>query len=390
MNGRDIVMMSLQNWGDALGSNSYNLALEFAKHNRVLYVNRAPDRASKLKGIFKKEKKIANHEWITSASPNLFVLHTQSIMESINFLPSVLFNRINYLNGQRLAREIIKAIEELQFKAIILFIDNDFFRGLHLKELMQPNKFIYYIRDNLRTHPYFNKHGQQCEDSIAGKADLIVANSILLADLLKPLNENSHDIGQGCDFGLFKDEQVVKPSDFPTNQQPNIGYVGNIVSYRLDLKMIEQICIKRKDWNWIFVGPEDEEFQKSKLHNLSNVYFLGTKKETELWKYLHHIDVCINPQLKNGMTDGNYPRKIDEYLYMGKPVVATRTSFMTSFSEYVHLFDDCKEFESCINEAIKEITDVEKIQQRKQFAANHSWKNCTQKIYDLTKNSIYD
>lgn len=389
MNGRDIVMMSLQNWGDALGSNSYNLALEFAKNNRVLYVNRAPDRASKLKEFIKKEKNPANYEWITSTNPQLFVLNTQSVMESINFLPSVLFNRINYLNGKKLAREISKAINQLQFKAIILFIDNDFFRGLHLKDFLKPDKFIYYIRDNLRTHSYFNKHGQYCEDSIAAKADLVVANSNFLADLLKPLNKNSHDIGQGCDFSLFKDEQVVKPSDFPINQQPNIGYVGNIVSYRLDLKLIEQICIKRKDWNWIFVGPEDEEFQKSKLHNLSNVYFLGTKKETELWKYLHHIDVCINPQLKNGMTDGNYPRKIDEYLYMGKPVVATRTSFMTSFSEYVHLFDDCKEFESCINEAIKEITDTDKTQKRKKFAANHSWKNCTQKIYALTKKSVY-
>jgi glycosyltransferase involved in cell wall biosynthesis len=148
---------------------------------------------------------------------------------------------------------------------------------------------------------------------------------------------------------------------------------------------MEFICKKRKDWNWIFVGPEDQEFQKSMLHNLSNVYFLGTKKETELWKYLQHIDVCINPQIKNGMTEGNYPRKVDEYLYMGKSVVATRTNFMNSFSNYVYLFDNLTEFEKCIEEALQEGTNFEKIQERKSFAANHSWKNCTEKIYSLMK-----
>jgi glycosyltransferase involved in cell wall biosynthesis len=86
------------------------------------------------------------------------------------------------------------------------------------------------------------------------------------------------------------------------------------------------------------------------------------------------------------MTEGNYPRKVDEYLYMGKSVVATRTDFMTSFSNYVYLFDNLTEFEKCIEDALQEATNFEKIQERKSFAANHSWKNCTEKIYSLMKN----
>jgi len=379
-------MMSLQNWGESLGSNSYNLAIEFARTNRVLYINRAPDRVSQIKSVLKGYKNVGDNEWITNPQENIFVLHTKTVLESINKLPAFAFSYMNQLNGKRLSAEIKKATEDLNFSSIILFIDNDFFRGLHLKEYLKPSKFIYYIRDNLRTHPYFNKHGQFCEDTIAQKADLVVANSGYLANILKPLNPNSHDVGQGCDFSLFPDKLAEKPDDFPANAKPIIGYIGNIVSYRLDLEILEKICKKRNDLNWIFVGPEDMVFQKSMLHNLSNVYFLGTKKETDLWKYLKHIDVCINPQVKNGMTDGNYPRKIDEYLYMGKPVVATRTSFMKSFSEYVHLFDDDNEFESCIQEAIKETSNKEKTQQRKSFAAKHSWDNCTQKIYALTKN----
>lgn len=383
MKGRDIVMMSLQNWGDSLGSNSYNLALEFSRDNRVLYVNRAPDRATRIKGYFKKQSQIKTNEWISNINPNLFVLHTRTIMESINFLPPILFHRFNYLNGRKLAIEIKKAIVELNFKEITLFIDNDFFRGLYLKELLNPYKFIYYIRDNLRSHQYFKKHGETCEIKIARKADLVVANSLFLANLLRPVNSNSHDIGQGCDFKLFRNEPTLKPTDFPDNKKPNIGYVGNIVSYRLDLKLIESVCEKRKEWNWIFVGPEDDTFKKSKLHTLSNVYFLGAKNETELWRYIQHMNVCINPQLINGMTEGNYPRKIDEYLYMGKLVVATKTSFMKKFSEFVYLFDNDLEFEFCIEKALSVNIGEEIFENMRDFVLNHSWSNCTNKIYNL-------
>jgi len=386
MRGRDIVMMSLQNWGDALGSNSYNLAMEFAKQNRVLYVNRAPDRISQFKNFIKKGKKKSKSDWIGNPLINLYVLDTRTVMESINWLPSRPFQHFNFINGKRLSKEIKHATVKLGMRDLVLFIDNDFIRGLYLKDLISPAVFIYYIRDNLRTHHYFSKHGKQCEEQIAVKADLIVANSRFLAELLKPLNANSHDIGQGCDFDLFKDDEIDKPAEFPINQQPNIGYIGNIVSYRLDLSMLELICKKRKDWNWIFVGPEDTPFQKSILHHLPNVYFLGIKKETDLWKYIQHINVCINPQLKNGMTEGNYPRKIDEYLYMGKPVVATNTDFMTNFSNYVYLYNNMREFENCIEEALEERSDFNKICKRRKFAADHSWKNCTEKIYTLMQN----
>jgi glycosyltransferase involved in cell wall biosynthesis len=382
MNGRDIVMMSLQNWGESLGSNSYNLAIEFARTNRVLYINRAPDRVGQIKSVWKGYKNVGDKEWITNPQENIFVLHTKTVLESINKLPTFAFSYMNQLNGKRLSAEIKKATENLNFSSIVLFIDNDFFRGQNLKEFLNPSLFIYYIRDNLRIHPYFKKHGQSCEESIASKADLIVANSPYLAELLRPFNEHTHDIGQGCDFSLFHTDSIEKPNDLPRNLKPTIGYVGNIVSYRLDLKMLELICTKRQDWNWVFVGPVDDAFQKSLLYKLPHVHFLGTKKENELWKYIQYMDVCINPQLKNELTEGNYPRKIDEYLYMGKPVVAAKTAFMEFFSEYALLYTDLTGFETQIEIGLKKTNDESDIQKRKTFASSHSWPSCAEKIYD--------
>ena len=76
-----------------------------------------------------------------------------------------------------------------------------------------------------------------------------------------------------------------------------------------------------KPYSIVLVGPEDEDFMKSKLHQIENIFFLGSKSEVELSSYINGFDVAINPQLVNMMTIGNYPRKIDEYLAMGKPIV---------------------------------------------------------------------
>jgi teichuronic acid biosynthesis glycosyltransferase TuaH len=84
------------------------------------------------------------------------------------------------------------------------------------------------------------------------------------------------------------------------------------------------------------------------------------------------FDVCINPQLINEMTKGNYPRKIDEFLALGKPVVATRTLAMEEFAPVCYLATGFEEFNEQIMLALSEETP-EKVTLRKIFAANHSW-----------------
>ncbi|HAI83429.1 MAG TPA: glycosyl transferase family 1, partial [Chitinophagaceae bacterium] len=84
----------------------------------------------------------------------------------------------------------------------------------------------------------------------------------------------------------------------------------------------------KPEWSLVLVGPEDEAFKQSALHQLPNVHFLGSKQPEALPEYVAAFDVCINPQLLNEVTIGNYPRKVDEYLAMGKPVVATQTEAM--------------------------------------------------------------
>ena len=152
-----------------------------------------------------------------------------------------------------------------------------------------------------------------------------------------------------------------------------------MLSLRLDLEVLEYIAENRPEWNLVLVGPEDDAFKASRLHQLSNVHFLGNKTADELPSYLGCFDVAINPQVINPVTIGNYPRKIDEYLVMGKPTVATRTEAMSVFADYTYLAKNMEEFIICIEKALEEDTE-ERRQQREMFAKQHTWENNVKEI----------
>jgi len=385
---RDIVIVGLQPWYTKIGSNCKSLALEFAKHNRVLYVNTPLDRRTLLRN---KEEDILHHKAIIKGespslvqiAPNMWNLYPTSVIESINWLPSTpLFGFFNKINSKRFASNIRTAIRELGFSNIILFNDNDIFRSFYLKDYLKPNVYVYYSRDYVVAVDYWKKHGTAIEPKHIAKADVGVANSIYLADRLKQYNPNSYYIGQGCNLALFDPSvKAERPAEIADITAPIIGYVGALTSWRLDIPLLVNLAKARPEWQFVFVGYEDEAFSGSELHRLSNVRFTGGKPMQQLPAFVQHFDVCINPQLVNDLTIGNYPLKVDEYLAMGKPVVATRTPTMQLFENHVYLAEDLESYLQQLTLALGDQTP-ERAAYRRAFALSHTWESSAAALYE--------
>jgi glycosyltransferase involved in cell wall biosynthesis len=385
---RDIIVIGIQAWDIEIGSNCKNIAEEFAKNNRVLYVNSPLDRISmfRLRKLEKIKKRIkivkSGKPELVGISNNIWNLYPANIIESISWISSPkLFDWLNRINNRRFAKQISWAIEKLGFKDFIIFNDSDMFRSYYLKELLKPEIYIYYTRDNLIAVDYWKKQGVRIEAQHMKKADLVVANSPYLAALAKKINPNSFYVGQGCDTNLFDTKLVTTiPSDIQNIPKPIIGYIGALLSLRLDISVLEHIAECRPRWSVVLVGPEDEIFTASSLHLYKNVYFLGNKTGNELPSYLNQFDVAINPQVLSPVTIGNYPRKIDEYLAMGKPTVATKTEAMSVFADYTYLAENKEEYITFIEKALRE--DNDQIRQvRKDFASGHTWENNVLEIF---------
>jgi len=395
ISGKDIVIVGQQAWDVEIGSNCKNIALELSKYNRVLYINSPLDRITKIRHgrdtkVVKRIEIIdGKKNGLEKVKSNLWTYYPDILIESINWIQiHKLFVFLNKRNNRLFAKSIQRPIRELGFTNWLLFNDSDIFRSFHLKEILQPTLSIYYSRDNMIVTDYWKRHGKILEPKLIRDSDLCVTNSEYLRQYCETYNSNSYYIGQGCDLEMFKhvDSKDI-PSSLQQLRKPLIGYVGALTATRLDINLIQLIAERLPAWNIVLVGPEDSVFKKSELHSMKNVHFLGSKKPEELPKYINSFDVCINPQILNDFTIGNYPRKIDEYLALGKPVVATKTDTMLAFKDHVSLAESYTDFIDLIEKSFTEnSTELER--KRKQFAFSHSWENSVREMSLFTNKHL--
>jgi glycosyltransferase involved in cell wall biosynthesis len=379
---RNIVLFSFMPWNGKIASNFKEMAYEMAKHNRVLFIDRAPDRISSLRN---KSENTNAKTGIEQINENLWVYYPSTVVESINWIPvNFIYDIFSKRNTKRLAEEIKPVIDQLHFDNAILINDNDFFRGIGLKQLLGCSEYIFYIRDYLTYQPYFRKHGPRMEKKLFDDVDLVVANSTYLANYGKKFHKESYDIGQGCELDSYLATGLPVPEDLKQIPKPIVGYTGAISGTRLDKEIIGHIAEKMPDVSVVLVGPLTDAFDQEALKNHKNVHFLGSKPPSAIPGYVYHFDVCMNPQQVNQMTVGNYPRKADEYLAMGKAMVATETEAMQMFSDYVFL---CRTKDDYVN-SIRKILSQPSMQngeekiRRKQFAMSHTWEESIGKLGD--------
>ncbi|MBE7170907.1 MAG: glycosyltransferase [Williamsia sp.] len=390
---RDLVLFGFQPWEIQTGSNFVDMAYELSKYNRVLYVNRALDRITawrqrkdplvqaRLQDIRKERNSIVKIQ------DQLWVLNPATVLESINWIPSAwLHDELNVINNERLAEEINKAIKALGFSHVILINDNDFLRGRYLKDLVKCDDYIFYLRDYLLGIDYFRRHGYRLEAETIHQATLVAANTAYLAAYASQWNPNSFDIGQG--FRIPPEEipppsQETVPADIRIVPPPIIGYAGYISAKRIDTDIIATLAKELPHCSIVLMGSIDPVFPLKTLTRFSNIYFLGVKPFNQIKNYLRCFDVCINPQRVNETTRGNYPRKVDEYLIMGKPVVATRTEAMALFEGYTHLCTTATEWVSVIRKIISQPEvhgSMEEQKRRMLFALKHTWGSSMEKL----------
>ena len=385
---RDIIMIGIQPWDFEIGCNFKDMAYVIARHNRVIYVNRPLDRVTAwrlpddVKTKTRKQSIERGEKVLEEVEKNLWVFNPTVMLESINWLNhGFIYRYLNKRNNRKQAAAIEKALQNLSFKNPVLFIDNDFFNGLYLQDFLNVSCTVYYLRDFLLAQPYFSKHGVFSEPELIKKADLVVANSLYLTSYARQYNNNCFYIGQGCGDLFFKPVKTGAPADIQQIKPPIIGYCGFLTSARLDIKLLGDIAKARPEWSLVLVGPEDDDFKNSDLHTLKNIFFMGRKNEPELPAYVSRFNVCLNPQLINQLTIGNYPRKVDEYLAMGKPVVATATETMEAFAHCTYLCNGSEAYISAIEKALAE-DDAEKQKMRRDVAESHSWENSINLFYN--------
>lgn len=115
--------------------------------------------------------------------------------------------------------------------------------------------------------------------------------------------------------------RITEPEDQRSIPHPRLGFFG-VIDERFDSALLDEIAMKRPDWNFIMIGPI-VKIDTAALPKHSNIHYLGPKKYEQLPEYLAGWDIALLLFARNESTRFISPTKTPEYLAAGKPVIST-------------------------------------------------------------------
>lgn len=388
----DVIFIALARWDGPYSSTAYSIAKEWAKTHRVFYIENPHTwkdyYTNKHKATFKSKKKalLKGQEIFNENHDDHLVTVTPRLIFPINWLPSgFIYNMLNGFNNITLQKAIDDTIETYEIKDFIVFNSFNPFYNVASKLKKRPILSIYQSVDRIENSDYVRKHGGKLESEYIKQADFTLTTSVGLKKSLSNLSEDIHVVPNAANFSLFSRafyENLPKPADFPTGSVPVICYTGNIC-HRINYNLLIKIAKSHSDKHLLMVGPiNTANSLLEKLKAFPNVTFTGAKKLDELPAYLKYSQCAIIPFLINGLTNGIYPLKINEYLATGTPVVSTAFSEdIISFKEVALVTEDEDEFVKLITTAIAHSQSGR--ENRVKIAEGNTWPDRVNQIKEL-------
>jgi glycosyltransferase involved in cell wall biosynthesis len=399
----DLIILGLARWDNTLNSSTLSIAKEFAKNQRVFYI----DKPFSFKDVLKLDKIDPNSKRkdailfgkniyqevnidgvkFTSVTPRMSI--------PINFIPDGKFYDIMASYNNSLVSNVIKKIiKDYDVKNYVFF--NSFlptYFNVIPKNCLQPLLKVYRSSDDISQEDYIAKHGIRMEKIAVAQSDLVVASSYSLCKSLSKYGKEVVRIANAADPNLFyiPNPKPPKPKEIENLKGKIIMFTGKLSKLRIDYQLLYEIAVNNPLNNLVFVGLyEQADIDEFGLSKLPNIIFTGSRPIHELKNYLCHADCAIIPFLNNQLTESIYPLKINEYLALGLPVVSTNFSDdIRSFSDVIQLANSHQEFISKIDEVLNQ-TDALAKDKLVEISKQNTWKHRVDELRALIQQKLQE
>jgi len=392
LRNESIVCLSITPWETHLPSSGHFLMREFARANRVLFVDRPlsmkdlwthrqnPEMAARMARTLRQESPLRSwgidglDGWVLTPPPTL----------PINGLDSgILYDSAFVANSQLLRHSVRWAMDRLEMRDPILWISFELPMGAGLLGTLGENLSAYHCFDEVLGEPYLARHGAELEGILFERADVVFASSRKLAHDRSLIRPDILYVPNGVDFPAYHratDPDLAIPDDLGAIPSPRIGYLGNLES-RVDYALIERIALARPSWSIVLVGPSEGYWQEKLaiLGKLPNVYVMGKRPPEQAPAILKAFDAAIIPFVRSPQTEAIYPLKLNEYLAAGKSVVMTPFADLWEFQNVAWIAPDPASFIAALEEALRPVSD-DTLRLRWQIAQQNDWRDRAQAI----------
>ncbi len=359
-----------------------------AQGNRVLFVENTGVRAPTLKDLPRLRQRLRNW-WIGTkgfrqVSQNLFV-----------YSPLVLpfpYSRVAcWVNRTLLLRSLRRWMRAAGFHRPIIwtFLPTPMVQDV-IREL-DHQLVVYYCIDNLSESSKAARRITVSERTFLANADFVFVTARKLFDMASALNPHVTLFPFGVKFAHFERARTSPdpiPSDLRNLPKPLIGYVGGIRK-EIDQTLLAEVARLLPHVTFVMVGPMQTDV--SQLATQANIKFIGAREHCDVPAYIKSFDVAIIPYVRNEYTANIYPAKLNEYMAMGVPVVATDLPEVRGYNvehgDVITVASDAKGFAGAIEKSILENSPAA-AERRIEAARQNSWETRIGQMSDLIEKAL--
>lgn len=385
-----VVCLGIPRWeGSNYLSSTVQLMAELAGSERVMYVDYPYTYKDMLAAVQQKDKGVPLAE-LRARKPRLQKRQLASgaevqLLRLPPFMPAnfisnhTIYDQLMQWNARRAKRAIKEALATLGWENPIVINAFNPALGNMLVGQLDEAALVYYCYDEISAAPWMARHGARHEAAFLAAADLTLVSSQGLYEHKKDQAQSIALVKNGVDLNLFK-ATGTRPADL--GDDPIIGYIGS-VDDRLDYDLIKSVALAYPATELVFVGRIMPSEGLKKIQDCSNVQLLGPRPIEQLGDYIAAFAVGLIPFVKNDLTAGIYPLKVNEYLALGVPVVSTNFADLSDFATQVAVAQHTAAFIQHLQAYLNHQRTAEEMKNRKAFAAQNSWSGRAAVIREL-------
>jgi uncharacterized SAM-binding protein YcdF (DUF218 family)/glycosyltransferase involved in cell wall biosynthesis len=323
----DIICISSIDWDFIWQGHQEIMSRLAAEGHRVLFIENTGVRQLRVGDLGRIRDRLRNWRRGTKGfreeRPNLFV-----------YSPLVLplpYSRIaRWINRQLMSRSLTRWIRATSFSRPIVWTFLPTPLALDLIRQLGPVATIYHCVDEFSSSSADAKRIVASEEDLFRSADLVFVTSEKLRERAARYSEHVHLFPSGVNIEAFEPAGAIDtPAEMKTLPRPIVGYVGGLHQW-VDQPLIVAAAAGMPDASFVLIGPEQVDV--SLLRKRGNIHVLGRRPHAALAKYIGAFDVTLVPYRIADYTENVYPAKMNEYLAMGKPVIATDLAEVRRFN----------------------------------------------------------
>lgn len=235
-------------------------------------------------------------------------------------------------------------------------------------------KLIYDCMDDNIAFPYMNKYPKykefymRMEAKLVSSADYVFCSASSLEKKLidrYKINRDYIIVNNAITDIIASYSDSIQGIELPKNSLVYIGTISEWFDFENTIRALDDF----PSLNVVLYGPK----RMPEIPRHPRLHFMGPTEHKNLLAIMKQSSALFMPFMVNELIESVNPVKLYEYIYSGKPILASRYSETEQFNDYVTLYSNYDEFRRFISEKVLLASKQDKIGMQ-QFAMCNTWK----------------